>query len=303
MAATRLLDGESAAAPAGLDSEAARFGKPADGWRRKLFGVIFEADTRAGKLFDTVLIAAILMSIAVVLADSVESVATRHGALLNVLEWLFTLLFTAEYLGRLAAVRHPLRYARSFFGIIDLLAILPTYFVLLVPEAHALIDIRILRLLRIFRIFKLVEFFSEFNALGAAIAASRRKIMIFLFVVVMIVVLMGTLMYVVEGPRHGFTSIPAGIYWAIVTLTTVGYGDLAPRTDAGRFLAALMMLLGWGIIAVPTGIVTSEMTARHMSLRLRNRICAACRSSHHAADAKFCKDCGAPLPDDAEKSA
>jgi len=166
---------------------------------------------------------------------------------------------------------------------------------LLVPEAHALIDIRILRLLRVFRIFKLAEFFSEFNALGAALAASRRKIMIFLFVVVMIVVVMGTLMYVVEGPQHGFTSIPAGIYWAIVTLTTVGYGDLTPRTDLGRLLASFMMLLGWGIIAVPTGIVSSEMTARHLSSRLRGRVCSACGSENHEADAKFCKDCGAPM--------
>ena len=289
---------DEVAAVAEMESEAARFGRPAGGWRLKLFSVIFESDTRAGRLFDTVLIAAILMSIAVVLADSVESVATRHGRSLQLLEWFFTLLFTAEYIGRLLSVRHPLLYARSFFGIIDLLAILPTYFVLLVPEAHALIDIRILRLLRVFRIFKLVEFFSEFNALGAALAASRRKIMIFLFVVVMIVVLMGTLMYVVEGPQHGFTSIPAGIYWAIVTLTTVGYGDLTPRTDLGRFLAALMMLLGWGIIAVPTGIVSSEMTARHLALRVRERACRACGSKRHESDAKFCKDCGAPLADE-----
>jgi voltage-gated potassium channel len=302
MAATGVPDNERPVGSADFASEAAHLGRPEGGWRLKLFSIIFESDTRAGRIFDTVLIAAILLSVAVVLADSVESVSKRHGALMDVLEWVFTLLFTAEYIGRLAAVRHPLLYARSFFGIIDLLAIFPSYFVLFVPEANALIDIRILRMLRVFRIFKLVEFFSEFNALGAALVASRRKIVIFLFVVSMIVVLMGTLMYLVEGPKHGFTSIPAGIYWAIVTLTTVGYGDLAPHTDVGRFLAAIMMLLGWGIIAVPTGIVTSEMTARHLSFRSRERICGICQSGHHEPSAKFCKDCGAPLPDEGQKS-
>lgn len=297
MAALGVHD-EVVAHSAESELEAGRFGKPAPGWRLKLFSIIFESDTPAGRLFDTVLIAAIMLSVAVVVADSVESVSSRHGRLMDVLEWVFTLLFTAEYVGRLCAVRRPLLYATSFFGIIDLLAILPSYFVLISPEANAFMDIRILRLLRVFRIFKLAEFFSEFNTLGAALAASRRKIMIFLFVVSMIVMVMGTLMYVVEGPRNGFTSIPAGIYWAIVTLTTVGYGDLTPHTDVGRFLAALMMLLGWGIIAVPTGIVTSEMTARHIGLRARERFCTACGSAHHDASAKFCKDCGARLSDE-----
>lgn len=278
-------------------ADAKEFGRPQRGWRSALYNVIFESDTRAGRLFDTVLIAAILASIAVVIVDSVASIRSRHEHLLDIAEWAFTLMFTAEYVLRLACVRKPLRYATSFFGIIDLLAILPSYFVLLVPEAHALIDIRILRLLRIFRIFKLAIYFGEFRALGEAIAAGRRKIMIFLFIVTMIVLLMGTLMYVVEGAEYGFTSIPMAVYWAIVTMTTVGYGDLYPKTDLGRLIASVMMLVGWGIIAVPTGIISSEMTARRFRPPAARR-CPSCLSEGHESDAEFCKDCGAKLSSD-----
>jgi voltage-gated potassium channel len=280
-----------------VESGEIEFGKPIGRWRLRVYTVVFEADTRAGRLFDMSLIAAIVASVVVVIVDSVGSLAHRHGALLDVLEWTFTFLFTLEYVARLSCVRHPLRYATSFFGIVDLLAILPSYLALFFPEANLLLDVRILRLLRVFRIFKLVAYVGEIRALGAALAASRRKIFIFLSLVLMIVLLMGTLMYVVEGPDHGYTSIPVGMYWAIVTMTTVGYGDITPQTDFGRLIASAMMLLGWGIIAVPTGIVSAEMTARRLTARLpTTRTCHQCLSEGHDADAEFCKDCGAGLP-------
>lgn len=278
-------------------SDAMAYGKPEGGWRLQVYTIIFEADTRAGKLFDVLLIAAILASVAVVVIDSVDSLSQRHDRLLNVLEWTFTLLFTVEYAARLSCVRQPMRYATSFYGIIDLLAIFPSYLVIFIPDANLLLDVRILRLLRIFRIFKLTAYVGEFRALGSAIAASRRKIFIFLSIVLMIVLLMGTLMYVVEGPEHGYTSIPVAMYWAVVTMTTVGYGDITPQTDFGRLIAAAMMLLGWGIIAVPTGIVSAEMTARRFAApKPTTRTCHECLSEGHESNAQFCKDCGAKLP-------
>jgi voltage-gated potassium channel len=205
-------------------------------------------------------------------------------------------LFTIEYLARLSCVRHPLRYATSFFGLVDLLAFLPTYLAIFFPDVHFLIDVRILRLLRVFRIFKLTAYIDEYRMLGSAMAASRRKIMVFLSVVVMIVLIVGTIMYVIEGPEHGFTSIPVAVYWAISTMTTVGYGDMVPRTDIGRTLASIMMLMGWGILAVPTGIVTAEMTAQRFQLHLpRDRLCPQCMSGGHERDARFCRHCGAAL--------
>jgi voltage-gated potassium channel len=272
------------------------FGKPAGGWRLQLYRVVFESDTRAGKIFDVVVIAAILLSVAAVMVDSVESVATRHGALLNRLEWMFTILFTIEYIARLSCIDRPLRYATSFFGIVDLVAFLPTYLAIFFPEAQALIDVRILRLLRCFRIFKLTAYLSEFHLLGRAMANSMRKILVFLSVVVMVVLIVGTLMYVIEGPRHGFTSIPKAIYWALSTITTVGYGDIVPRTELGRTLASIVMLIGWGILAVPTGIVTSEMTAQKFMRRPADTKCSACGSTGHDLDATYCRVCGARLP-------
>ena len=272
------------------------FGKPDGGWRRRVYTIIFEADTTAGKHFDVFLVAIILLSIVVVMIDSVPTVSLGVKRQLNLLEWGFTLLFTAEYIARLACVRRPLRYATSFFGIIDLLSILLTYFSLLVPEAGAFLDIRILRLLRIFRIFKLTLYVAEYVRLGQALRASGRKILIFLSVVVMAVLILGTVMYVVEGPEHGFTSIPISMYWATVTMTTVGYGDLTPQTSLGRFIASFMMLLGWGVLAVPTGIVTAEMTSQRMQYRPTTRTCHACLSEGHEPEAKFCKDCGEALP-------
>lgn len=272
------------------------FGKPASGLRRDLYAVLFEADTKTGRLFDLALIGAVLLSILVVLLDSVHSIHDRHKLLLTTLEWGFTLLFTLEYGLRLYCVEHRLRYITSFFGIIDLLAVLPTYIAFFVPEAHALLDVRILRLLRIFRVLKLTLYVVEYSALIQALRASRRKITIFIAFVLMMDLLLGTLMYVIEGPEYGFTSIPVAMYWAIVTMTTVGYGDLTPHTDAGRLLASAMMLMGWGILAVPTGIVTSEMAAQRVARTFGARTCQACGTQGLEADAKFCKECGAPLP-------
>ncbi|BEP64304.1 ion transporter [Variovorax sp. V213] len=240
----------------------ARFDKPAGGWRHRLFTVIFEADTRAGLLFDLALIAVIVTSVLVVILDSVQSIREQWRPVFNVLEWTFTILFTLEYIARLACVNKPLRYALSFYGVIDLLALLPTFLVALAPELAYLIDVRVLRLLRVFRIFKLSRYSVEYRALVSAVAASRRKITVFVGFVMLVVLVMGTLMYVVEGPVHGFTSIPVAIYWAISTMATVGFGDLVPKTDLGRAIASVMMLLGWGVLAVPTGIVTAEMARR-----------------------------------------
>ncbi|SFC49080.1 voltage-gated potassium channel [Polaromonas sp. OV174] len=277
------------------------FEKPLAGWRLRWYTIIFEADTRAGRLFDKALIAVILISIAVVIADSVQALNLSHGRMFTVLEWFFTLLFTAEYIARLLCVRKPLRYATSFFGIIDLIAVLPTYLALFVPELYALIDVRVLRLLRVFRVFKLAAYVAEYQSLGRALGASRRKIQVFLSVVLMLVLVMGTVMYVVEGPANGFTSIPTSVYWAISTVTTVGFGDITPKTDLGRLIASFMMLMGWGILAVPTGIVTAEMAAQRqqlaqLPLALTTRTCHDCLTEGHLPDAYFCLHCGARLP-------
>jgi voltage-gated potassium channel len=274
-----------------------RLGKPLTGWRLRLYTIIFEADTRAGRLFDQWLIVLILVSIVVVMMDSVQTLASRYHQIFLSLEWLFTAIFTLEYIARLACVRHPLRYALSFYGIVDLLALLPTYLALLVPEAHALIDVRVLRLLRVFRIFKLTAYLVEYQALGRALRASRRKIMVFITGVLMAVLVMGTLMYVVEGPANGFANIPTGVYWAITTMTTVGFGDITPKTELGRFIASLMMLLGWGTLAVPTGIVTAEMTAqRVVRIPTTTRTCHECLTEGHVPEANYCLHCGARLP-------
>lgn len=282
--------------PAAQDAAQAQYGRPDGGWRLRLYTIIFEADTPAGRRFDLLLIAAILTSILVVLLDSVDSVYTRHGKVIDLLEWAFTLLFTVEYITRLACVRRPLRYALSFFGIIDLLSVLPTYLAFFVPEIHLLMDVRILRLIRIFRILKLTLYVQEYQVLASAVRASRRKILVFLSIVMMVVLVMGTIMYVVEGPQNGFTSIPKAMYWAIVTMTTVGYGDITPQSDFGKSLASLMMLLGWGVLAVPTGIVTAELTTQRLGRTPTTRTCPHCLSEGHEPEAKFCKDCGTPLP-------
>lgn len=269
-------------------------GKPASGWRERVYTIIFEADTRAGRRFDLWLIAAIVISVVVVIFDSVAVISQRYANIFTVLEWLITLLFTAEYLLRLACVRHPLRYVTSLFGIIDLLAILPTYIALFFPEAYALMDVRVLRLLRVFRVLKLVPYVAEYRVLLDALYASRRKILIFLSFVMLVVLLLGTLMYVVEGPENGFTSIPTAVYWAITAVTTVGFGDIVPKTDVGRTIASVMMLIGWGTLAVPTGILSAELTARRVSATTRT--CPECLKEGLPPEDSFCGNCGAKLP-------
>jgi voltage-gated potassium channel len=274
---------------------------PLQGWRLRLYTIIFEADTRAGRLFDMALIAAILLSIAVVVADSVPALHERWRQPFTWAEWCFTALFTLEYVARLACTRRPLRYATRFFGVVDLLAMLPTYLALLFPGAHALIDVRVLRLLRVFRVFKLTSYLAEYRGLGRALQASARKIIVFITGVLMIVLVMGTLMYVVEGPANGFSTIPTAVYWAITTMTTVGFGDITPKTDLGRFIASAMMLLGWGTLAVPTGIVTAEMTSQRLSATPAptTRTCHECLTEGHLPEALYCLHClhcGARLP-------
>jgi voltage-gated potassium channel len=263
-------------------------------WRHHLHEVIFEADTPAGKAFDVALLLAILLSVAAVILESVSGFRDAYGPWLRGVEWLFTLLFTVEYGLRLLAVGRPARYALSFFGLVDLLAILPTYLSLFFAGAQSLIVIRALRLLRVFRVLKLVHFVGAERMLGAALRASLRKIVVFLGVVLTLVLILGSSMYLIEGAESGFTSIPQSMYWAIVTLTTVGYGDIAPQTLGGRLLASLVMLLGYGIIAVPTGIVTVELS-RVSRAQLTTQACPQCAAEGHDADARFCKYCGSPL--------
>jgi voltage-gated potassium channel len=283
--------------PAPESTMSKTLGKPLSGWRLRLYTVVFEADTRAGRLFDEILLVAIILSVAVVMLDSVETVRLRGGGVFDVLEWCFTGLFTFEYLLRLSCVRRPIAYATSFFGIIDLLSILPSYLALFVPGAEVLVDVRILRLLRVFRIFKLANYVSEYTMLGQALKASMRKILVFLSVVVMVVLVMGSVMYLVEGPGNGFTSIPTAMYWAVSTMTTVGFGDITPKTDLGRFISSLMMMLGWGVLAVPTGIVTAEMSAQSRYRKATTtRTCHHCLTEGHLPDARYCFKCGTTLP-------
>ena len=263
-------------------------------WRQRLHTVIFESDTRAGRAFDAVLTACIVASVTIIVLESVPSIGARWRRELFLAETAFTIVFTIEYIFRLLAVRRPLAYARSFYGIIDLLAIAPTWLTLLLPGAHYFLTIRILRLMRIFRVLKLTEYLTEAGVITGALRASRRKISVFLFAVLTLVVVIGALMYMIEGPEHGFDSIPTSMYWTIVTLTTVGYGDLSPKTPAGKLLASVVMILGYAIIAVPTGIVTSELTAARGRGHSR-QACPSCGREGHDDDATHCKYCGTAL--------
>jgi voltage-gated potassium channel len=265
---------------------------PEQHWRQRLHTVIFESETRAGKAFDLLLLATISLSVVVVILDSVAHMRARYGGLLVGLEWTFTILFTLEYILRLISVRRPLRYAASFFGLVDLLAILPTYLSLLIPGVQYFLVIRMVRLLRVFRILKLTEYLHESSLLWRALVASRRKISVFLLAVMILVIIIGASMYVVEGEASGFSNIPISMYWAIVTLTTVGYGDIAPATALGQALASIVMLLGYAIIAIPTGIVTMEL-ARPTAIS--NQACPVCGRQGHDQDAAFCKHCGGAL--------
>jgi voltage-gated potassium channel len=262
--------------------------------RAKLHEIIFEADTPAGKAFDVALLVLILASVLAVVLESVAPIRQEYGAELRAFEWLITILFTLEYLLRLYCVGRPLAYARSFFGVVDLLAILPTYLSLAFAGAQSLLVIRALRLLRIFRVLKLVQFVGEASQLRAALRASARKIIVFLGAVMTVVLIAGTLIYLIEGEESGFTSIPQAMYWATVTMTTVGYGDISPQTVLGKVLASVIMILGYGIIAVPTGIVSVEMSAASKR-PFSTQACPSCASEGHEAGAKFCKDCGARL--------
>lgn len=265
-----------------------------EGWRQHLYEVIFEADTPTGKVFDVGLIVLILASVVTVMLESVASIREQYGGLLWTAEWIFTLVFTLEYVARLICTRRPWRYARSFFGIVDLLAILPTYLIALFPAAHYLVVIRVLRILRAFRVLKLAAHVREANLLIRSLMASRRKITVFLFAVFTMTVILGSLMYLIEGEAHGFDSIPRGVYWAIVTLTTVGYGDIAPETPFGQFVASIVMIMGYGVIAVPTGIVTAEMTAAAIREGV-TRTCENCAERLHARHAQLCHQCGTKL--------
>jgi voltage-gated potassium channel len=264
-----------------------------DNWRNRLYVIIFEADTPGGKLFDILLIWSILLSVIAVMLDSMNSVQARYGDYLIAVEWFFTILFTVEYVLRLICSGNPLRYAKSFFGIVDLFAILPTYVSLFLPGSQYLISIRILRILRVFRVLKLVQYMQESQVITQALWASRRKIAVFLFAILTLVIIFGSFMYIIEGEENGFTSIPKSTYWAIVTLTTVGYGDISPKTGMGQVIASLIMVMGYSIIAVPTGIVTAEIAFARK--RVIHIVCPECSSEDHAADAKYCKDCGSKL--------
>ena len=266
---------------------------PDSNWRKHLHEVVFESETPSGRAFDVILILIILISVAAVMLESLVWVREIYGVELYLVEWALTLLFTLEYVLRLIAVKRPFRYALSFYGIVDLLAILPTYLSLLIPGTQALLIVRILRLLRIFRVLKLSEYSAEGRIITAALKASRKKISVFLVAVLTIVMVVGSLMYVVEGEENGFTDIPTSIYWAIVTLTTVGYGDLSPKTGLGKFLASIVMIMGYGIIAVPTGIVTAELA--RAGKPASTQVCPECHAEPHDVDAVHCKYCGAKL--------
>lgn len=269
----------------------------ARGWRVRLHSVIFEADTPAGKAFDIILLVLIAASVVVVMLESVNSIQVRYRDVLLALEWVFTIVFTIEYVLRLAIVKRPSAYAYSFFGVVDLLAILPTYLSLFVFGTQALTVVRAVRLLRVFRVLKLGHYLSESQIITESLKASQRKISVFLFAVTMIVMIVGAVMYVIEGETNpGFSSIPLSVYWAIVTLTTVGFGDITPQTSLGQFISAFVMIIGYAVIAVPTGIVTAEIANQQdIAKRLSTQVCRMCGEDKHAVDAKFCKGCGHSL--------
>ena len=283
-----------------MNDSANSISRPAlTGWRLKLYIIIFEADTVIGKRFDLVLVWSIVISLVVIMLDSMQEIHAQHKDMLNTVEWFFTILFTIEYVARLVCSPSPMSYAKSFLGVIDLLSILPSFVSLFIPEAYVLQDIRILRLLRIFRVLKLTGYVEEYQWLMLAVVDSRRKIGVFISIILTLVVILGTLLYVVEGPENGFTSVPTSIYWAISTVTTVGFGDITPKTDTGRFIASLMMMFGWGILAVPTGIVSAEMIAQHVVKKTLSesttRTCHSCMTEGHSTQAVHCIHCGAKL--------
>lgn len=265
--------------------------------RSRLETIIFGTATKAGQLFDTFLLWAILLSVILAVSESVVSIQLRYGTILRTMEWVITALFTIEYAVRIYSAKNRLRYIRSFYGIIDLLAIIPSFLSLLLAGPQYFLLLRSLRFLRVFRIFKLARYVGEANVLARALRASREKITVFVVVVLTLVLIIGTAMYLIEGPEHGFVDIPISIYWAVVTLTTVGYGDLTPKTTLGQFLSAGVMILGYAIIAVPTGIVTTELSRTMWEGRDRQVVtCPECGLTRHEVDAEFCRRCGEQLP-------
>jgi voltage-gated potassium channel len=264
-------------------------------WQNRLHQIIYESNTRAGKTFDIALLVFIIASIVVVMLDSIKSLRAKYGSLFYILEWTFTILFTIEYILRLICIKKPWRYVTSSLGIIDVLAIIPSYLSFFFAGAQSLLVFRALRLLRVFRIFKLTHFLSEMRFLSSAVRASVKKIAIFMLMVLSVVIILGSIMYLVEGSENGFNSIPDSIYWAIVTITTVGYGDIAPATPLGKFIASVIMFIGYGIIAVPTGIVTTEMVMKARRKGHHTETCPSCGREGHDADAEHCKWCGEKL--------
>lgn len=264
-------------------------------WRARLHEIVFEADTPEGRAFDVVLVVLILAAVVTAMLESVQTLPAGVRDALRLAEWGFTALFTLEYGLRLVSVQRPLRYATSFFGVVDLLAVLPTYLSLLFPGSQSLLVIRSLRLLRIFRVLKLTRFLSEAQALRRALLQSRAKITVFLTTVVVAVSIVGAAMYLVEGPENGFTSVPMAMYWAVVTMTTVGYGDISPGTPVGKLLASILMILGYSLIIVPTGIVSAEMAQQAARTPISTQSCPVCSREGHDADARHCKWCGAAL--------
>lgn len=263
--------------------------------RKQIYKIIFEADTPAGKLFDVLLILSIVLSVGVVMVDSVKEINAAYGSQLYAAEWCFTILFTIEYFLRLYSIQKPHLYATSFYGIIDLLAIVPTYLSLIIPGAQVLLVVRSLRVLRIFRVLKIAQYIGEANLLIYALRESRRKIIIFLFAVLTLMVIFGSMMYLIEsGIDSDFTSIPTSVYWAVVTMTTVGYGDISPQTPLGQTLASVIMILGYSIIAVPTGIITLEASYA-IRKRVKHRVCSSCSAEEHDEDADYCKYCSTKL--------
>lgn len=266
-------------------------------WRHKLHEVIYEADTKLGKWFDVVLLLLIIMSVLMVMLESVPSIDQKYHPYLDIIEWIITILFSLEYFLRILAVKKPIIYIKSFFGIIDLLAILPKYISLFAFGTQSLVAIRALRLLRVFRILKLTRYTHEANILMIALRRSRPKILVFISTVLIICIIFGSIMYLVEGSKSGFTSIPRSVYWCIVTLTTVGYGDIAPITAIGQFIAAFIMILGYGIIAVPTGIVTAELARSFQNKKTNTQACPNCMNENHMDHAIHCHRCGKVLND------
>jgi voltage-gated potassium channel len=272
----------------------------AEGLRTRLFHIIFESDTPGAKAFDIALIGAILLSVAVIMLGSIEIYAERYGHIFFYLEWTFTLLFTIELALRIYCLERPLLYLRSFYGVVDLIAILPTWLVLLVPGAHGLVIVRLLRVLRIFRILRLMDFVGEARLLLDALKRSMRQILLFFSAILMVITLFAALMYTIESPEAGFTSIPMSMYWAIVSMTTVGYGDIVPATPLGKSITVILMLLGYSIIAVPTGVFSAQVIRSIREERYSEEACPGCGHERHEKRARYCLRCGTWLDEDSE---